>query len=399
MFTYRRTCRACDHDRLVKVFDLGLMPLSNDFHPFDGPCAGYAPLVVNFCERCTLAQLSIVVDPLVLYRQYNYETSKSETMRLHFRSLWDAIQEQCRVESVIEIGSNDGEFLAFVKENGADSVLGIDAAENLAGIAQRRGITTVIGILDNDTAAIAARTVPKADVIVARHVFCHVDDWRGFMRNVDAMANKDTLVVIEVPYAVDTLERGEFDQFYHEHLSYLSIKAMTALLESTPFRIQKVMRFPIHGGAIAVFIRRRDCELEADQSVQEFLNNENITVEDWRAFSRTSNTRMEWLAQNVNTWRQQGKKVAGYGASAKSTVWISACGFMRKEIAFIVDNTPHKQGKFSPGTDIPILPESAMTDASADMAICFAWNFMDFIVAKNKAWVDGGGQFINPHEP
>lgn len=354
--------------------------------------------MVNFCERCTLAQLSIVVDPAVLYRQYSYETSKSETMRLHFRALWQAIKSQSQAESVIEIGSNDGDFLQFVRNGGADTVIGIDAAENLACIAQRKGVTTVIGILDDHTADCASRAVPLADVIVARHVFCHADDWHKFMRNVDTMANKDTLVVIEVPYVVDTLEKVEHDQFYHEHLSYLSIKAMAALLERTPFRIQKVMRFPIHGGAIAVFIRRRDFGGVADDSVGRFLDAENITESTWNAFSKAAWARMMNLERRVSDLNTAGQKVVGYGASAKSTVWIGACGFTKNEIAFIVDNTPQKQGKFSPGTDIPILPESALTKERADIAILFSWNYAKEIEAKNKSWVNEGGKFLNPHE-
>lgn len=319
-------------------------------------------------------------------------------MRLHFRSLWQAIQEQGKTESVIEVGSNDGEFLEFCKSNGAETVVGIDAAENLACIAQRRGITTVIGILDDDTAECASRALPSPDVIVARHVFCHADDWYKFMRNLDTLANKDTLIVIEVPYAVDTLERVEFDQMYHEHLSYLSIKAMAALLERTPFRMQKVMRFPIHGGAIAIFIRRRDHDAEPDVSVQEFIDAENINRETWADFTVAANQRLIALKKEVSDLVTVGKKVCGYGASAKSTVWISACGFTSKEIAFVVDNTPQKQGKFSPGTNVPVLPESSLTNDSADVAIVFAWNWMATVIGKNKAFTDGGGQFINPHE-
>jgi novobiocin biosynthesis protein NovU/D-mycarose 3-C-methyltransferase len=402
IYSLHTTCRACGHDKLTKVFDLGLQPLANNFVGRDEQCAGYCPLAVLFCEKCTLAQLSVVVDPEILYQNYAYETSKSETMRLHFRSLWDAIKEQSKAAEVIEIGSNDGDFLAFARENWAEYVVGIDAAENLATVAIRRGIPTVIGILDEETAKCASRVVPHADVIVARHVFAHVDDWYGFIRNLDTLANLDTLIAIEVPYVVDTLARVEFDQVYHEHLTYVSLKAMEALLDGTPFRMQKVMRFPIHGGSIVIFLRRRDHPVEVDPSVQEFLSAENITVEKWAWFSAQAHTAIGYLKNKVSDLvgarasKRTGVTISGFGASAKSTVWISACGFTHREIKFICDCTPNKQGKFSPGTEIPIFPESDLMKQKPDYAIIFAWNYRDEIISKNQAYLDAGGHFIIP---
>lgn len=384
------------------MFDLGLAPLANNFHGRDEQCAGYCPVSVLFCEQCTLAQLSVVVDPKILYANYAYETSKSETMRLHFRSLWDAIKEQSKAESVIEIGSNDGDFLAFARDNGADFVAGIDPAENLANVALQRGIQTVIGILDDYTANCASRVIPQADVIVARHVFAHVDDWKKFIRNLDTLANVDTLVAIEVPYVVDTLARVELDQIYHEHLSYVSIKAMAALLNGTPFHIHKVIHFPIHGGAIVVMLRRNDNPIYPDASVGAFLADENITAQTWQDFKDHANAAIHFLTLKVDELlgtqasRATGVTIAGYGASAKSTVWISACGLTSKEISFICDCTPGKQGKFSPGTDIPIVPESELMNQMPDYAILFSHNFEKEIVANNRSYLDAGGHFIVP---
>jgi novobiocin biosynthesis protein NovU/D-mycarose 3-C-methyltransferase len=236
--------------------------------------------------------------------------------------------------------------------------------------------------------------VPQPDIIVARHVFCHADDWHKFMRNIDAMMGRDTLVVIEVPYAMDTFQRVEFDQIYHEHLSYLSVRAMAALLETTPLRMQHVMRFPIHGGAIVVFIRRKDWLGDPNASVDSALKDEAISLDTCSRFSGRAKDAMADLQTVVRAHNLAGRKVVGFGASAKSTVWISVCGFNQSDLAYICDSTSWKQGKLSPGTDIPIVPESEL--ASADVAVCFAWNFMLEIEKKNARWVERGGQFINP---
>lgn len=399
MYKLHTRCRACGFESLESVFDLGVTALANDFQPEDGDHAGYAPLKVMFCRGCTLAQLSVVVNPKVLYESYAYETSKSKTMRAHFEALWQTIKTQGKVDGIIEIGSNDGAFLTFAKENGAESVVGIDPALNLGLVATRNMIPNVRGVLDRQTASYASAIVHEPDVIIARHVFCHINDWREFIDCVDAMSRKNTLVLIEVPYVVETLQRTEWDQVYHEHLSYLSLRAMAALLDGTSLRMQHVMRFSIHGGAIVVFLRRRDWNGDPDSSVASSLNAEIITPDVWANFSARASDQIDRLRELVRGHNRSGKKVVGYGASAKSTVCISACGFTKKDIAYICDSTPWKQGRLSPGTDIPIVPESEFTNETADVAICFAWNFMPEIKEKNAAWISRGGKFIDPHVP
>lgn len=378
------------------------MPLANDFKDADEPREGYVPVEILWCQDCQLGQTSAVVAPERLYSKYCYVTSTSETMRQHFSSLWQSIKDQGKHDSVIEVGSNNGDLLAFVQKNGAESVVGVDPAENLTEIANRLGIQTITGILNAETARLASVVLPHADVIIARHVFAHADDWHGFIRNLNALSNVDTLVCIEVPYLADTLARLELDQLYLEHLSYVSVKAMAALLESTPFRMQKVMRFPIHGGSIVIFLRRRDNPIYPDASVGAFLSDENITAQTWQDFKDHANAAIHFLKLKVDELlgtqasKPTGVTIAGYGASAKSTVWISACGFTSKEISFICDCTPGKQGKFSPGTDIPIVPESELMNQMPDYAILFSHNFEKEIVANNRSYLDAGGHFIVP---
>jgi hypothetical protein len=396
---FRTDCRACGNPKLVEVFSLGKQPLANNFTN-RGEAAETYPLEVRFCEVCSNAQLSIVIDPKVLYStNYPYITSRSETMHQHFGNLWSAICHECQFEplSVLEVGANDGYFLEWCKQHGAESVLGIDPAQNLQPDHAATGVISICGMFDEATAAMAHTAMPSVSVIVARHVFAHVDDWQSFMKNLDTLANRDTLVCIEVPYLVDTLARCEWDQTYHEHLSYVTIKAMAALLDHSTFRLQKVIRFPVHGGSIVIFIRRKDHPSEPDSSVQSFMFGEHITLDDWRKFSDLAHAKIKRLAGLVKM-AYASSKIVGFGASAKSTVWVSACGFTARDINFICDSTPQKQGKFSPGSDIPIVPESELTNAKANMAINFAWNFTECIIAKNQKFIIGGGEFLNPHE-
>lgn len=408
MYSDKTFCRACNYgkqnvptgvksehngERLIQVFDLGLQPLANDFGTVEH--AGYAPLSVLFCPCCTLAQLSVVVDPAILYSEYPYVTSKTKTMQDHFGSLWTVILKEKACESVVEIGSNDGDFLKFANEHGAKKVIGIDPAQNLSAYAIERGIPTICNVFNSDSAYSAGLSIKEPEVIVARHVFGHIDDWHEFMHGIQILAGKDTLLVVEIPYVVDLLNNTEFDTIYHEHLSYISIASIKALLKSTNFHIHNIVRFPIHGGALAVMIRRNDYGLKPDDSVDSFR--ETITEHTWKSFSFKAKTKISELSKFVNDAVSSGQTVCGFGASAKSTVWINACGFTTKQIKFICDCTPYKQYTLSPGTDIPIVDEGALLRELPDICINFAWNFSDTVIEKNQPYLNHGGQIISPY--
>lgn len=404
-------CRACGYgtsgaqgiksapaDKLVPVFDLGVQPLANDFVAAGGEHKGFAPLKVLFCPRCSLAQLSVVVDPAVLYKDYPYVTSNSETMHVHFAKLLSTIREEQSVLKVLEIGSNDGALLKYLRQEGATSLFGVDPAANLASRAEKDHIPTVASVWDRQCAQdLSAYFKDGVDIILARHVFCHVDDWKTFIHNCAVPSKKDTLLCIEVPYVKDLLEKGEFDTIYHEHTSYLSIRAMRAVLAGSPFRLHRIQKFSVHGGAILLMLRRTDYEGPPHGSCQGFLDAEDITEATWKEFAFGADKKIAELGAFVRNARTNGKRVVGYGASAKSTVWVNACGFTRREIEFITDNTPAKVWKYSPGSDIPITDEGALTRELPDYAVCFAWNYFEEIYEKEKLFREKGGKWIVPH--
>jgi len=394
MYQLHTICRACEHTPLMPVFDLGVQPLANDFSVPGAESPGYAPLKVMFCPKCTLAQLSVVVDPKILYSYYPYVTSRSDTMQAHFKALWDLIKAQGPSDSIVEIGSNDGHFLKFCKENGAEAVMGIDPAENLKPSANATGIISICGLFDAASASIARTAMPEVNVIVARHVFAHIEDWHGFIKNLDTLAGRETLIVIEVPDVTDLLKNAELDTIYHEHLSYVSVESVRVLLEHTPFHIHDVRHFPIHGGAMVLLLRRNDSNIKPKACGA--CGYARVTASMWEDFRNYASTSINLLTFKIRELVNEGHTVCGFGASAKSTVWISACGFTREHIQFICDCTPQKQGAYSPGTDIPIVDESYLMSRKPDYAVIFSWNFRDEIIRKNQNYLDAGGRFIIP---
>ncbi len=412
MYTIVTRCRACGFgqridpggiksapstDRLIPVLDLGKQPLANDFRKEGEPRAGFAPLEVLFCPQCALAQLSVVVDPAILYSKYSYVTSPGTTMREHFAALLRDIDPELGARgSVVEIGSNDGLFLGFLHDNGYGNIVGIDPATNLAAKAKQGGAIVVNDFFNMESARAAREACGAVDLVIARHVFCHIDDWAGFVQSLDVLAGKQTLICIEVPCVSDQLASGSFDQVYHEHLSYLPIKAMKALLRDSVFHLHRIIHYPVHGGASLMMIRRNDSEVPPHPSVAQSLETENVTLERWQEFATLAQEQMFRLGQMVRWYRKQGKRVCGYGASAKSTVWINACGFTKEDLYGVYDGTNEKLYCTIPGTNIPVIHEGAFYADAPDYAVCFAWNFGGEIMEKNRKWMESGGKFIIP---
>lgn len=413
MFKPHTVCRACGlgaslgpdgiksaavQDRLIPVLDLGIMPLANDFCQGNEERSGYAPLQVLVCPRCTLAQLSVIVRPDILYSKYAYQTSQSQTMSEHFAALHQAISEHQVFRSVIEIGSNDGTFLNYWRDKTGEgcNVFGIDPATNLVKIARDKGIPTLEGLFDRNTAQMASCAVPDPSLIIARHVFCHVEDWGEFIGNLGRLAGKETVIAIEVPYVPDMLEKGSFDQIYHEHLSYMTVRAMEAALHGSMLRLHKILRFQVHGGVIVMLLRRCDSEVAVDPSVAETLAKEQCGREEWQHFSRKADGQICRLRDMVRELVERGSRVCGLGASAKSTVWINACKFTKREISFVMDSTATKVYRNVPGTNIPVVQEGTHIFDATDYCVLFAWNYAQEILGREKQYIEGGGKFIVP---
>lgn len=390
-----------DSQSLIPVFDLGIQPLANDFTDKYKPKAGYYPLKVMYCPRCSNAQLSVVVDSDTLYRNYKYVTSQSEALKTHLGRLSALMLDEChegRMNSLVEIGSNDGAVLEWFLKQGVNKVCGIDPATNLCNQHIGGEVHCVNSMFDSASAARAVEAVgghPSA--ILARHCFCHIHDWKAFVHSLDVLAGPNTVTFIEVPHAQELLDRVEFDTVYHEHLDYLSIEAVKALLANSPFYLYRVEKFPIHGGSMVLVLRRRSDNQKEHPSVEEQYEREDISVDRWCKFAVHAHRKIAAMAKEVSGRVGRGERVVGYGASAKSTVWINACGFTPKDIRWVSDTTLQKLSKQIPGSSIPVVDSGALTRELPDAAVCFAWNFWAEIQAKEKLFVEKGGTWIVPH--
>lgn len=388
IFKEHKRCRACGSDLLIPVFDLGVQPLANAFRKVEELRAPEAPLIVLYCENCTLAQLSVVVDPLILYRHYQYTTPTSITQRDHIEDLSKTLTDICHPESAIEIGSNSGDFLAMIRDKGCHNVWGVEPSSLQAEKARdRHDLQSVVGLFED-----LHGQFDKTDLVIARHVFCHVDNWKKLMVGLEHVSHKDTLIAIEVPSVRSLLSGCLWDTIYHEHTSYLTLHAMKALLEETSLRIDRVLYRSIHGGSVVFLLRHKDHGNPSSFCVG--CHETWVSLPEWSEFSSKAIQHRERLIDTFSELKKQDANIIGYGAPAKASVMVNYCRWNTSDILFITDTTPEKVGRLLPGTQIRIEEDRMLTEFDSDFAILFAWPYEKEIRAAKKEYT---GTLINPH--
>jgi novobiocin biosynthesis protein NovU/D-mycarose 3-C-methyltransferase len=404
MIQERTHCRTCGSKNLKLILDLGKTALVNDFLKPE-EMANYKialPLRVVLCPDCSLVQLADTVDPKVLYSHYAYVTSTSKTMDTHLNKMMTHLLSTARLGSgskVLEIASNTGVFLKKFKEQGCE-VLGIEPAANIADVALATAIPTRKEFFNAANAKKLKAEWGTADLILGRHVFAHIDDLRDLIIGLEVISHQDTLIAFEVPYLVDFFENTEYDTIYHEHLSYISVASIEALVKDSPFMLSRVDHYPIHGGSILFHLRHRSSKAKPHASVAQALEKEKqmrlAEPATWENFAQRVNHIRAELPALLRKLKSQGRRIIGYGASAKGNTLLNTCGITTKELDYIIDNTPFKQNKVAPGSWIPVRPPEMLLKDQPDYALLLAWNFAPEIIKRESEFQKHGGRFILP---
>jgi len=404
MIQERTQCRTCGSKNLKLILDLGKTALVNDFLKPE-EVANYKvslPLRVVLCPDCSLVQLADTVDPKILYSHYAYVTSTSKTMDTHLNNMMTHLLSTARLGSgskVLEIASNTGVFLKKFKEQGCE-VLGIEPAGNIADVALATAIPTRKEFFNAATAKKLKAEWGAADLILGRHVFAHIDDLRDLVAGLEAVSHAETLIAFEVPYLVDFFEHTEYDTIYHEHLSYIPVRAIEALVKDSALMLSRVDHYPIHGGSILFHLRHRSSKAEPHESVAQALDKESrmrlAEPATWANFAKRVNHIRAELPALLRQLKSQGKRIIGYGASAKGNTLLNTCGISARELDYIIDNTPFKQNKVAPGSWIPVRPPEMLLRDQPDYALLLAWNFAPEIIARETEYQKRGGRFIVP---
>jgi SAM-dependent methyltransferase len=396
-------CMLCGAKAVELFLDLGETALANQFlrqDEINGHEAKY-PLRIGFCHGCGHVQLLDAVPPLAMFENYLYISSASETLKRHFHELSAQLVDRYSIGAanlVMDIGCNDGTLLGAFKRHGART-LGVDPAENLSEFVRQQGIERYTGLFSAASAREIVARWGQATLITATNTFPHIQDLDDFVAGIDIALYDGGALVLEMHYLLDLIEQLAFDTIYHEHVSYWALAPMQLLFEKHGMTIVDAERVPLHHGQLRVHVQRRG-EGPIHERVEQLLAAEKAAGLDRfetyvRFAGRVQNVKKE-LHATLAELRRSGRRLAGYGAPAKGNTLLSFLQFSPEHLPYIVDRSPLKQGRFTPGTHIPVVaPERLLTD-QPDYVLLLAWNFADEIIAQQAEYRKRGGKFMVP---
>jgi SAM-dependent methyltransferase len=395
-------CRSCGSDRLSVILDLGSHPISNALlskTELDEPEARF-PLAVAFCCQCALLQVTETVPPDVLYqRDYPYFSSSSPALLEHSAEHVEALVRQHalgRHSFVIEVASNDGYLLRNFVERGI-GCLGIDPADGPVARANALGVPTIHDFFGSRCAEQLVQEGKFADVVIANNVVAHVDNINDFVAGVARILKPTGTAVFEFAYAVEMIERCEFDTIYHEHLFYHTLHGLTPLFGRHGLYLNEVERLPIHGGSLRLTVSRarwRSKQLGALFAHETALGVDQLSF--YTDFADRVRALRDSLATLLIAEKAKGKRIACYGAAAKGATMVNYLDLGEGFFEFVADANPYKQGKYMPGQRIPIRHPDHLLAAQPDQVLLLVWNFAGEVLRQQATYRQRGGSFIIP---
>jgi SAM-dependent methyltransferase len=403
--TPTKPCRFCGVSLERTFVDLGMSPLCETYPSTNELDRGevYYPLRVYVCDRCFLVQLGEYETPENIFGDYPYFSSYSDSWLKHAENYCHKMMTDLSLGGqsfVVEVASNDGYLLQyFVRQQ--VPVLGIEPAANVAKVAVEKGVPTVVKFFGTQLAKELAAEGRRADLVVGNNVLAQVPDLNDFVEGLKVLLKPEGILTLEFPHLLRLIERNEFDTIYHEHFSYFSMLATARILEAHALKVFHVEELPTHGGSLRVYACRAENEKRNIRpSVANLIAEESraglASPEGYEQFAQRVKEIKLALVNFLITAARQGKSVAGYGAPGKSATLLHYCGIGKDLIQFTVDRSPYKQGRFLPGSHIPILHPDRIREAKPDYVIILPWNLKDEIMEQMAFIREWGGRFVVP---
>ncbi len=398
-------CRFCGSSLHHTFVDLGMSPLCqthiephqlNHMEPF-------YPLHAWVCGNCFLVQLEEYVSPGQIFSDYAYFSSYSDSWVEHARRYSVAMRERFGIgpgSQVMEIASNDGYLLQHFVKAGV-KCLGIEPAANVAKVAVEKGIPTTVRFFGVETAQAIAAEHGKPDLLLGNNVLAHVPDINDFVGGMSRLLGPAGVITMEFPHLMQLMDQNQFDTIYHEHFSYLSLLSVERIFAHHGLVLFDVEELPTHGGSLRIYARHAADEAKAVQPAVGALRQREIDaglnrLDTYSRFEaqvhRTKRDILDFLIQA----KRDGKRVVGYGAPGKGNTLLNYCGIRNDFLDYTVDRSPHKQGRFTPGTHIPILAPEVIRETKPDYVFLLPWNLKDEIMVQLSYVREWGGRFVVP---
>ena len=395
-------CRFCHRVLSDVVIDLGASPLSNSYVPPERhmDMEPFYPLKVWFCPQCGLVQLEEFTSPDAIFSDYDYFSSYSNTWLTHAERYVEHMTRDYGIgkgSQVVEIASNDGYLLQYFLERGVKA-LGVEPAVNVAAVAREKGIPTENAFLGKKNARELKEKGYAADLMLGNNVLAHVPDINDFVEGFRILLKPKGFMTVEFPHLLNLVRETQFDTLYHEHFSYLSLSTVKRIFAAHGLQVFHVEELPTHGGSLRVFACREECPRPASSIVEDILHREKTAgLTDFSGYQNLASAsltiKLDLLDFLVST-RRKNKKVWGYGAAAKGNTLLNYAGVRHDLIEAVADRNPHKQGKYLPGSRIPVISPEKMLEQRPDYVLILPWNLKEEIMTQLAPIREWGGRFV-----
>lgn len=373
-------CRCCGANNLFLYLNLGKQPLANSYHK--GDKLKKYPLEVTLCQNCFHSMLSVVIKPELMFKNYLYVSGTTETFQNHCRELAkDAVTRIKKKKiSILDIACNDGTQLEFFRELGCD-IYGVDPAENLREITVKKNIPVIV---DYWGEKVVKKLGKRFNLITGTNVFAHVDRIDMFLAACFLALENDGILILEFPYGNNMIKFNEFDTVYHEHLSYFLVNSFATLASRMKFHIIDLVQTPIHGGSIRFFLKKG--ANKHSKKITTLIHKEGesglFDIQTYKRFAKNVAKNRNDLRKLVSDLKKNGKRVLGYGASAKGNTMLN---YFNLDLDYVVDDNPLKWGFVTPGRNIPIKSPKFLREEEENLyIIIMSWNFYKEIINKIK---------------
>lgn len=399
-------CRFCNHELKFQFIDLVNSPPSNSYlnkEELNEPEV-FFPIKLFVCENCFLVQIDEYKKSNEIFNEkYAYFSSFSKSWLAHSKNYVEMVIDRFRLDEksfIIEIASNDGYLLQFFKERDIHC-LGIEPSSNTAAVAKEKGIDVIVDYFGIPLAEKLVEMKRKPDILLGNNVLAHIPEINDFVEGLKIALNDKGIITMEFPHIMNLIENHQFDTIYHEHFSYFSFLTVKLIFEYHNLEIFDVDEIPTHGGSLRIYAKHKeDNTKEISSKVQQLydleISKKMNSLDFYKGFQEKANIIKNNLLQFLVEKKLKGKRVIAYGAAAKGNTLLNYCGIKKDLIEYVVDLSPHKQGKFLPGSHIPILNEEKIKETRPDFIIILPWNIKEEIMKQLNYISNWGGKFVIP---
>lgn len=399
-FKTRKTCRFCKSLNVEKIIDLGFTPLAGAYRK---EAASYAdeffyPLRLFLCKGCGLVQIMDIIPKTIFFKDYRYLSSV--TLEKHFNLYAKEMMQYLKKKAfAVEIGSNDGVLLKPLQAMGV-TVLGVDPAKNITAVAKKNGINTITNFFTPSLAKSIVTNYGKADIIFANNVLAHIDNMKKVFDGIALLLKQEGILVFEVHYFPSLLKTLQYDFIYHEHLSYYLLTPLKSFLKKFHMEMFKVKMIQNHAGSIRVYAKFiRNNKYKVSSQISNILKSEKNLIHDskiYKRFNKRILMQRNTLKNILDAIKMQRKKIIGYGASGRANTLLNFCSIDNSILECIIDSSPERIGRVTPGTHISIVSPDILKKEKPDYILLLAWNLKKTIMEKEKNYTKSGGRWILP---